>query len=323
MTEQLVPKPPTKTRALRFFAYCFKSSAIIDRFRQEHPVFFSLFCSGFIIIFVWFLVTVVPWFKIEPKWWPPNGYWTFPNTLKSLVSLFAGLILTQPIARGLVPLLIYVPHAIAMRNLGLVAVTTNKSEAARLQLHAASNHDPKEKVKVICISGRYLFREAALPGDGGPQLPLHDLARKGLLEVIMPTSDPENPTIAERYATYTQDFRDENGIPKIEDFIKHEIRSGKDFLLRHNNRLYEHTSLCMWRVVIYSDFCFIQNYFPNSHKSESFRAPVFVYAKRIDGIGPNSYFETFSSMFDLVKKRSVTAVLGKKENKRKNNRGPR
>jgi hypothetical protein len=203
-----IPNVPVRTQ--RFFAYCFEGFVSFDTFRFKHPIWFSLIAGSLVAVAVGVLTTFIPLDRID--WWVARG-WFFPgNVVRAGVSLTAGIFLTQPIARGLLPMLTIVPQAIAMKNLGLLFVTTNHTECARLFLKASSEHSKGEKVKVICISGRYLFRELRLPGDDGIPLPLHELAKNGQLEVIMPASDPGNPTIRGRYATYSREFLLANGI---------------------------------------------------------------------------------------------------------------
>jgi hypothetical protein len=293
-------------RSQKFFTFCFKGFVAFDTFRFKRPVWFSLSGSIVVMAAVLCISQLAGIGDItNPTWWKPTGFLSAANATRALLSIVSGLIFTQPIARGLLPLLTILPQAIAMKNLGLLFVTTNYNECAKLFLKASSEHASGEKVKVICISGRYLFRELRLPGDSGIELPLHDLAMKGQLEVIMPVSDSNNPTINSRYETYSRDFIIANGVPTIERFIDFEIEAGKDFLLEGRNEVYEHNILCMWRVIIFSEHCLVQNYFPNVKKAESFRAPMFMYSKRVDGSEPHSYYEMYLAMFDLVKANST------------------
>lgn len=295
---------PVKTQ--RFLKFCFKGFVAFDTFRFYHPILFSLLASILIMVLVFVLSSLTALDTLaNPAWWPvSSATLSMSNALRGIISLLLGILLTQPIARALLPMLTILPMAIATKNLGLMYVSTNYNECHRFFLKACSEHDSREKVRVICISGRYLFRELRLPGDDGISLPLHDLASKGQLEVVMPQSDPQNPTIKERYKTYSNDFLIANGVQTMDRFINFEIEAGKDFLLSHNNEVYEHNILCMWRVIIFSEHCLVQNYFPNVSKAESFRAPMFMYSRRVDGSEPNSYYDMYVTMFDLIKNSS-------------------
>jgi hypothetical protein len=292
-------------RSQRFFTCFFKGFVAFDTFRFKHPIIFSLCASVIVMIIVFFLTLLFELDQLSnPSWWKYTGLLSLSNVARAIISLGCGILLTQPLARGLLPMLAILPQAIAMKNLGLMFVSTSHGECARLILKASSEHNPNEKVKVICISGRYLFREIRMPGDDGVSLPLHDLAMKGQLDVIMPVSNSNNATIKARYGTYTKEFLMANGIPNIQRFIDYEIEAGKEFLQHYENDVCEHDILCMWRVIIFSEHCLVQNYFPNATKAESYRAPMFMYAKRADGSEPNSYYNTYLEMFNLIKSTS-------------------
>jgi hypothetical protein len=212
--------------------------------------------------------------------------------------------------RALLPMLIYVPQSVAMRELGLYRVTTDRREAVRLILRCAEQHR-SGPIKVICISGRHLFREETMPFDPSLPVPLRRLAELGQLEVIMPESNPENPTVLSRYKTYTREYCRTYAIPTVERFVEYEIKAGKHFLRQANNNnvLFEHSMLCMWRVIIFSEHCFVQSYFPNLKGGHSFEAPMFVYVKRADK-PDNSYYELFSHLYFLLKENAIkTAAL--------------
>jgi hypothetical protein len=286
----------------RFFATCFKGFVAFDTFRFKHPIIFSLLASIIVMVLVYFITQSLHIQDMtNPKWWTYTGFFSCANVSRALISLVCGIFFTQPLARGLLPMLTIVPQAIAMKNLGLVFVTTNHKESARLFRKAFEEHDQNAKVKIICISGRYLFRELNLPTENAPPLALRDLAVKGQLEVVMPVSDVNNPTIKARYETYSKEFVEANGIQTVKSFVDYEIEASKDFLKTYKNPIFEHNILCMWRVIIFSEHVLVQNYFPNPTKSDSFRAPVFMYSKRVDGSEPHSYYDMYVAMFDLVK----------------------
>ena len=78
----------------------------------------------------------------------------------------------------------------------------------------------------------------------------------------------------------------------------------KSFLTARGNCFTEHNILCMWRVVILQNFCFVQNYFPNSDGNFSDTAPTLVYKNT----GSNSYYSMYLEMFNLIKLHPATDV---------------
>lgn len=149
-------------------------------------------------------------------------------------------------------------------------------------------HEPAQPIKVICISGHNLF---------GSEAPLFDAAKSGQLQVLFPQSDENNPTIKARYATYKSDFKTDT-YPTVARLVE-EINTSKDALKQNTrNKIYEHAELCMWRVVLLSDHCLVQNYFPNHTGCHSDTAPVFVFFKEPEC--PHSYYDTFHQMFELL-----------------------
>jgi hypothetical protein len=194
-----------------------------------------------------------------------------------------------------------VPKTIAMKEMGLVDVSIDEINSIKLAKKYSAFHNPQNKVKAICISGRHLFRESPTPA-GGLAAPLHDLANEGKLEVLMPISSSSNPTVISRFATYSDVYKAECGFITVDDFVK-EIDRGKKFLrVNHHNIIHEHDALCMWRAIIYDNHCIIQNYFPNSTGDHSYRAPTFVFAKKTSSDNQQlfTYYDTFCKMFDLL-----------------------
>ncbi|MGH8047173.1 MAG: hypothetical protein ACREKL_08000 [Chthoniobacterales bacterium] len=194
-------------------------------------------------------------------------------------------------------MLFYVPQAITMKKLGLLYVVTDETEQTTVIEKCLKEHNPETIVRVICISGRHLFREQWMPN--GKPCPLHKLATEGKLDVIMPRSHPENQTILRRHATYSELFKRANGIESVDSFIT-EIEAGKRFLRHYGNTVREHDILCMWRVIILSSHSIVQSYFPNKSKTESFRAPMFVYSTGAPEEHFDSYYNTHTQMFELV-----------------------
>jgi hypothetical protein len=182
------------------------------------------------------------------------------------------------------------PHAVAMYSMGLLeaSIKENGMETALKKFLKWQKED--EPVKVICISGRKLF------GYGAP---LEAIARAGRIEALLPISNKDNTTIRFRYETYKPNFR-KSIYPTPDDLVR-EIEISKGILLENiENKIYEHDELCMWRVVLLSNHCLVQNYFPNFSGEHSTISPVFVFFK--ETVCPHSYYETFAEMFKILSK---------------------
>jgi hypothetical protein len=153
-------------------------------------------------------------------------------------------------------------------------------------------HNQVVPIKVICISGHNLFTTA-----DNPNAPLAKYVNEGLVQALFPKSEEQNPTIKARYETYGASFKSSK-YPSVGDLVR-EIDISKSLIRKHgNNKVFEHDELCMWRVVILTEHCIVQNYFPNHAGCQSDLSPVFVFEKELDC--PFSYYETFSKMFDLL-----------------------
>jgi len=216
----------------------------------------------------------------NPLVWPFPDFISAAVVSKFVISFLLSIVMTEVFARGLFPILFFVPQSIAMKNLGLLYVSDDPYESWQLIGEALQEHDSNERIRVICISGRHLFKEPTmpLPTGGGLSSPLHEKAVDGKLEVIMPISDFKNQTIKNRYATYSEDYKRRNLILTIDKFVE-EINQGKEFLKNNGNVLHQHNILCMWRVIIFSKHCIVQNYFPNPEGEHSFMSPTFVFQK--------------------------------------------
>ena len=127
------------------------------------------------------------------------------------------------------------------------------------------------------------------------------------MDVIMPVSDPTNPTILGRFDTYTKEFKEEFKYENAASLAEETKRNKLELLKNGRNTLIEHNILCMWRVVILSEYCIVQTYFPNHAGVESNNAPIFVFKKNA-AVG---YYATFDLMFDLlVKYASIPPTTG-------------
>jgi hypothetical protein len=257
-----------------------------------------LFPNGFKKTLVYLLIPIVSGLvtywglkdQAEPGYWPNilgNLGITYAVTRSFLVSTVCAF-LAFIICRALLPLMFYAPHAMSMRSMGLLEASVRKGGMQSAIVKFLRWHDSDKPVKVICISGHYLF---------GSQGPLFQLAEKGQLEVLFPQSDKSNPTIKARYATYNANFRADT-YPTLGDLVR-EIEISKNVLRKNaGNKISEHAELCMWRVVLLSDHCIVQNYFPNHSGRHSDSAPVFVFYREPEC--PHSYYDTFYQMFELL-----------------------
>ena len=99
------------------------------------------------------------------------------------------------------------------------------------------------------MSGASLFGNEARGDDP----PLREWAKNGRLEVLMPLASPDNPTARYRWTQYSEATKRDH-YPGIDSLIS-EIETGRDFLLKYGNRNVEHRILCMWRVVLFRDYC--------------------------------------------------------------------
>ena len=274
-------KPPLLDRLFnRLFRRFFRLANRASELRETYPNWFKVILS----IPIWLLLTYlakalgIDQFK-DPSWWFLPYWVSFAAVTKLILSIILSAILVEVLGRGIFPILFYAPQALAMRSVGLLYVTEDPDESLRIIQKGVKQHDPNQKIRVICISGRHLFREESMHLPSGPRKsPLHVAALGGNLEVIMPKSDQNNQTIKSRYITYSPEYKRENNIPTVHDFIG-EIDLGKAFLRTNGNIVQEHDILCMWRVIIFSNICMVQNYFPNPQGEHSFLAPIMVFRK--------------------------------------------
>src|ERR1051325_6703749 len=130
----------------------------LERLRLRRPAAFSVLCSILVIGLMWQIASLLKLNTIpNPSWWGKDPYWTFARTLQAAISFRLGFPLTQPLARGLLPALIYVSQALDLRNIGLVRVSTSPRQITKMFYRAVKDHKSGDKIKVICISGRFLF----------------------------------------------------------------------------------------------------------------------------------------------------------------------
>jgi hypothetical protein len=226
-----------------------------------------------------------------------------PGTIiaKFIVALLAGFLVNRFLLNGLIPCLSYARLSIALRTLGLDGVSIESAHYDELVKKYLKQHEGNLPIRIICISGRRLFQLPPRPGE--EPSPLYDCALRGMLDVLMPESNPENPTVKARFDTYSDAVKASSGLRQIDDLIR-EMEAGKRLLALRLNVISQHKILCFWRLVIFSHHCIVQSYFPNEEGSESHHAPVFVFAKStITG----AYYQTFLSMFNQIKKYTTEA----------------
>lgn len=202
------------------------------------------------------------------------------------------------------PLLVYIPHAVSMRLMGIKQATVEAGNVGKILLNLKAEHLAEcaggktvPPIRVICISGKNLFQNQE---NGGA--PLFDVAKTGALRVLMPKTNAGNPTLVARYDSYSPEFKQSN-YQELGSLVD-EVRKSKTFLRTYRNEVIEHNALCMWRVVLFSGCCVVQNYFPNHSGMQSDNSPVFVFEKSEKDDGTNfSYYETFDRIFELLAKR--------------------
>lgn len=285
----------------RFFAYLFRWGYFAEAIRRKSPWLLGLFSS--FIAWVPLLYIIKKWGIDEipnPSWWGTlKPYIQCSTLIKFGLSAGISTIFAAVFVRGLFPLLFYVPQSIAMRGLGLAYISGEHEESWKQINKALDAHKSNEKIRVICIRGEYLFAKAVDPH--GKISPLHQAAQDGKLEVIMPVSLESNPTVSNRYSCLSSDYKKRNQIRTIEAYVR-SIGQNKEFLRDFSNVYYEHNILCMWRVILFSDQCVVQNYFPCPPGEHSYLAPTFIFNKATEYPNQISYYSTFSEMFDLIKK---------------------
>lgn len=206
--------------------------------------------------------------------------------------VFAGIV--TGVFGVLIPLVSYTPHAMAMKSMGLERCATKPRSMDGLLRACVAKHPEDAEIKIITIAGWYLFRQ----GDGKSTPPLLEKLRAGRLDVVMPETGIENPTIQSRWNGYNQDYKDTT-FRSVTD-LEQEVAESKALLLERKNQVTSHDLLCMWQVVLFKDSCLVQNYFPNASGRGINEAPVFVF-ERIDPSNKLSYYAAFDEMFKLAK----------------------
>ncbi len=202
------------------------------------------------------------------------------------------------------PALSYLPWAVATRALGFEAVTRNPDvQLAWTNMAVQAACKSGRRVRVICVSGKHLWSVAPAGVHSVTAAPLQAARQSGLIDAIMPTSNAANPTVAQRYKTYSDDFKRRANFGGCSGLVG-EMEANKHTLLESpGNSLVEHDILCMWRVVMTDEYCIVQNYFPNTEGSDSYKAPTFLFRKREphgETAKIDTYYEVFDNMFRLI-----------------------
>ena len=209
-----------------------------------------------------------------------------------LAHLVVGAI-TFTLLRAAIPLVLVAQRGVAVHALGLTWASVTKGEFQILLRWYLKYHPETDRVRVICLSGLTLFGSAATRDEHPP---LWQWAQRGNVDVIMPSARDDNPTVCERWNTYSPQIKAERYSGGLPDLTT-EIKDGKAFLHEHRNVVTEHDILCFWRVVLLQHYCLVQNYFPNLDGGYSDDAPTFVYRNT----GKYSYYQTYLAMFELLK----------------------
>jgi hypothetical protein len=288
--------------AEHFVLWVFRRLYSLERFRKTHPKTFNtvLGVISFAVAFsIWIFSGERILARLHIDQASQIGHFTvlvLHHVITSCVS-FVTLRLS-------LPFLGIAQRAIATHQMGLRWASTTKGDIHTLLRWYLKGHPVADNVRMICISGRSLFGNERGPTD----CPLRDWAERGRLDVIMPASAVTNPTIEQRWLTYSEETKN-NFYPSTDSLVK-EIDEGKKYLQRHRNRFTEHRILCMWRVIILQNVCLVQNYFPNDPGGTSDAAPTFVY----ENTGPDSYYQMYLVMFRLIRdieaNRQGTATMG-------------
>ncbi len=295
------------TYSERLATSLFRNLCRYDSWRNRHTglaqVLNGLITSGFSVAL--YTTIVVLWrfgeavvsgagavsFTIPPQLSVP----TSGDYVKLACSIAVGILFNRVFLNGLLPTFPYARQSITMRLLGLDLISLEPF--ADVVKQYIDKHDAAQHVRVICITGKYLFREDTCP--------LYRTAREGKLHVLMPSPNEANATLRARYATFDQEYKLSKNVPDLEHFID-EVSAGARFLKEFGgNKIGYHDILCMWRIVLLSSHCIVQAYFPNRRKFTDQKAPVFAFAKRPEGRG--AYYEIFDQMFFLVTEHGSTS----------------
>ncbi|MEQ1934672.1 MAG: hypothetical protein ABL962_12485 [Fimbriimonadaceae bacterium] len=290
----------------RFFRVVFPVLTRFDDWRNNHHNWFGALVACLVLLLTYY---VHPYLKHPAE--VMSGWiqtYTFIDAdgrqvigtglLHNAMTLLVSLLFTLSLSSAL-PYIFYAQHTTAMRALGLAGVFEQSDAIQGILQRYVSMAGNEGRIRIICISGRQLFREVA-----GKSAPLQKAAMEGRLDVIMPISDETSITIRERFDTYLDPFKDATYPEGVSGLVR-EIGASKTFLAKHaTNTVHEHNTLCMWRVVLFKNHCVVQNYFPNPAGAASDGAPLFVF----ENIGPGSYYRTFETMFNLLSKNSLKAT---------------
>ncbi|MEP6652072.1 MAG: hypothetical protein ABJA82_01870 [Myxococcales bacterium] len=208
------------------------------------------------------------------------------------------------------PALSYLPWAVGTKALGFEAVTRNPDVAlawTTMLVNAACEN--RKRVRVICVGGKHLWSVAPVGVHSVSSAPLQAAREKGLVDAVMPTSDPNNPTVHQRFKTYSDAYKTQANFRTCSDLVS-EMDDNKRTLLRSpGNTLVEHNILCMWRVVLTDEYCIVQNYFPNTEGSDSYKAPMFLFRKREPHkktVKIDTYYDVFENMFRMISAASTS-----------------
>ena len=208
---------------------------------------------------------------------------------------------SSAVLKALLPFLAMAQRALALSAFGVEWATLEAGSFHNLlNMLVERDNGESDEVRIICISGHTLFGEKA--HEKG--FPLKQWAENGKLNVLMPTSSAENPTVAARWRSYSKSTKQAYGTV---DGLVSEIEKSKQALRNDDNKITEHNIIIVWRLVIFQKFCLVQRYLPNPSGSASDDAPTFIYSNS----GKNSFYRTYLEMFKEIQRTLDENAVGK------------
>ncbi|TAK98290.1 MAG: hypothetical protein EPO07_12210 [Verrucomicrobia bacterium] len=265
--------------------------------RRGSPKFLKKLVAIIVVPVVTYFLAITGLTKTSPSWWSHFfvSAWVDYNVAYSFTTSSITGFTCFIMLEAFLPMLFYVPSSVNMRTMGLLYTDVRPNSVQKVILRELNGHKPNTPIRIICISGSSLFM---VPRTGVGDAPFSEYAEKGKVRILMPRSTPTNPTIAARYDSYS-DKHKQNNYPTVVDLVAEIDRTKARLKTNGNNVLVEHDALCMWRVILFSHRCIVQNYFPNHTGEDSDDSPVFVFEKTSASC-KFSYYSSFEDMFYLL-----------------------